>query len=105
MILNWRHFEHEAKLEKKWSFFFRTKIGTLDILFKRMCKESFEDLEFNSNWKFQTHAALSHKMAALKSYAKHKSSLLIASIVLRQFLAAESSCKIIKNTFYSTLIN
>ena len=45
------------------AFFFRSKIGIFDISYKRLCKENFEDLEFNSNWKFQTRAALSHKMA------------------------------------------
>ena len=67
------------------------------MFFKRLCQESFEDLEFNSDGKFQIRAALSHKMAALKIFAKlHKSPLSIASIVkgavsgLRQFLATES---------------
>ena len=30
-----------------------------------MCKESFEDLELSSNWKFQKHATMSHDIAAL----------------------------------------
>ena len=49
----------------------------------------------NKNWKFQTRATMSHKVAAL--FVKfHKSPLLIANIVknvvsgLRQFLATES---------------
>ena len=33
-------------------------------------QEIFEDLEFSSNWKFQTRAALSHKMAALKFFCE-----------------------------------
>ena len=34
---------------KKQPLFFRSKIGIFDVFFKRLCKESFEDLEFNSN--------------------------------------------------------
>ena len=93
---------------KNWPLFFRSKIGIFEIFFKRLCKESFEDLEFNSNWKFQTRAAL----WPLKFFANlHKSPLLIASIVkgavsgLRQFLATESPWKIMKNTFYFILTN
>ena len=55
---------------KSWPLFFRSKIGIFEIFFKRLCKESFEDLEFNSNWKFQTRAAFSKL---------HKSPLLIDS--------------------------
>ena len=36
-----------------------------DIFFKRLHEESFEDLQINSNWKFQTRTTISHKMAAL----------------------------------------
>ena len=93
---------------KNWPLFFRSKIGIFEIFFKRLCKESFEDLEFNSNWKFQTRAAL----WPLKFFANlHKSPLLIASIVkgavsgLRQFLATESPWKIMKNAFYFILTN
>ena len=91
------------------------------MFFKRLCRESFEDLEFNSNWKFQICAALPLKTAVrlkgqsstdLKFFAKlHESPLLIASIVkgavsgLRQFLATESPWKIMKNTFYFILTN
>ena len=87
------------------AYFFRSKIGIFDIFFKRLCKESFEDLEFNSNWKFQTRAAL-------KVFTKlHKNPLVIDNIVkgaasgLRQFLATESSWKIMKNAFYFILAN
>ena len=62
-----------------------------------MHREGFEDLQINSNWKFQTRATMSHKMAVLQVFAKlHKSLLLIANIVkdavsgLRKFLATES---------------
>ena len=106
VILKPRHSEHKTKFEKK--NFFRSEIGIFDIFFKRLCKESFEDLEFNSNWKFQTRAAL----WPLKFFANlHKSPLLIASIVkgavsgLRQFLATESPWKIMKNAFYFILTN
>ena len=59
-----------------------SKIGIFDMFFKRPCKESFEDLEFNSNWKFQTRATLSQKMAALKIFCEiTQSPFLIASIV------------------------
>ena len=68
MILKWRHFEHKAKFEKNGLFSLGTKKVFLTYFFKRLRKESFEDLEFNSNWKFQTRAALSHKMAALKNF-------------------------------------
>ena len=49
---------------KKWLLFFRSKIGIFDIFLKRLCKESSEDFEFNSNRKIQTRAALSHKMVS-----------------------------------------
>ena len=93
-------------------FFFRFKIGVFDILFKRLYKEIFEDLEFDSNWKFKTRAVLFHKTAALIFFEKlHKSPLLIASIVKiavsgqRQFLETESPWKIMKNAFYFILTN
>ena len=53
---------------KKWPLFFRSKIVIFDIFLKRLCKESFENLEFNSNWNCQTRAALFYKMAALKIF-------------------------------------
>ena len=53
---------------KKWPLFVRSKIVIFDIFLKRLCKESFENLEFNSNWNCQTHAALFYKMAALKIF-------------------------------------
>ena len=48
VMLTCRHFENKAKFEKKRPIFFRSKIGIFDMFFKRLCKESFEDLEFNS---------------------------------------------------------
>ena len=44
----------------------RSKKGIFDIFFKQLRKENFEDLEYKSNWKFQTSAISSPKMAALK---------------------------------------
>ena len=35
-----------------------------------MCKESFNDLEFNSNWKRQIRSTMSHEMATLKSFCE-----------------------------------
>ena len=95
VILNWRPFEYKAKFEKR-PLLFRSKIGIFGIFFKRVFK-SFEDLQVNSNWKFQTHATISHKVAGpFKLFVKlHKSPLLIANMVegavlgLRQFLATE----------------
>ena len=90
--------------------FLKTPIDVFDIFFKRLCKESFKDLEFNSNWKFQTRAILSNKI--LKVFAKlHKSPFLIANIVkdvvsgLRQFLSTERPWKIINDGFYFILTN
>ena len=70
MILKWRHFEDKAKIDKNGLFSFRSKIGTFDIFLKRLYKERFEDLEFNSNSKFRTRAALSHKMAAFNFFGE-----------------------------------
>ena len=44
----------------------RSKKGIFDIFFKQLCKGNFEDLEYNSNGKFQTSAISYPKMAALK---------------------------------------
>ena len=38
---------------KKMASFLWSKIVIFDMFFKRLCKESFEGLEFNNNWKFQ----------------------------------------------------
>ena len=89
--------------------FFRSKIGIFDTFFKRLCKESFEDLEFNSNWKCQTRAASPYKVAALKSFCKitKKSSFnsqLLAKL-LRKLLATENPLKIMENAFYFILTN
>ena len=43
---------------------FRSEIGIFDICFKRLQKDSFEDLQINSNLKFKTRATKSHKMTA-----------------------------------------
>ena len=49
VLLKWRHFKHKAKFEKNGLFSLGLKYVIFDIFFKRRCKESFEDLEFNSN--------------------------------------------------------
>ena len=41
------------------------EIGIFDIFFKRLYEEGFEDLQINSNWKFQTRFAMFQKMATL----------------------------------------
>ena len=40
------------------------------LSFKRLYKEKFDDLQLNSNWKFQTRATISHKMAALWNFSE-----------------------------------
>ena len=53
----------------KKALLFRSRVGIFDIFFKRLYEESFEDLQINSNYKFQTCATMSNKMAAgLKSF-------------------------------------
>ena len=69
VILKW-HLEHKPKFEKNGFFSLGPKLVFLTFVFKRLCKESFEDLEFKSNLKFQTRATTSHKMAALKSFCE-----------------------------------
>ena len=82
------------------------------MFLKRLCKDGFGDLQFNSNWKFQTRAALSHKMAALKIFCELTQKSFFSPVIvkgavsgLRQFLATESPWKIMKNTFYFILTN
>ena len=48
VILQWRPFKHKAKFENR-PLLFRSEIGIFDIFFKRLNKESFEDLQINSN--------------------------------------------------------
>ena len=48
VILKLGSFEHKAKFEKK-DLSFRSEIGISDIFFKRLYKESFEDLQINRN--------------------------------------------------------
>ena len=70
VILNWRFFD------------LRSEIGIFDIFFKRLHEEGFEDLQINSNWKFQTRNNISHKWQPFQVFAKlYKSLLLIATIV------------------------
>ena len=52
--------EYKAKFEKKASLF-RFEIGVLGIFLKRLRERSFEDLQINSNWKFQTHTTIKHQ--------------------------------------------
>ena len=64
VILKWRPFEYKSKFENR-PLLFRSEIDIFEIFLKRLYKESFEDLEINSNWKFQTRATMSNEMAAL----------------------------------------
>ena len=64
VILKWRSKEYNAKFEKR-SLLLRSEISTLDIFFERLQEEIFEDLQINSNGKFQTRATISHKMTDL----------------------------------------
>ena len=48
VTLNLRPFEYKAKFGKR-PILFRFKIGIFDIFFERLYKESFEDLQINSN--------------------------------------------------------
>ena len=48
VILKWRTFEYKVKFRKR-SLLFRSEIDIFDVFFKRMYKESFEDLQVNSN--------------------------------------------------------
>ena len=98
-------FEYKAKFEKK-AFLFRSEISIFDIFFKKFYEKSIEDLKINSNWKFQTRATMSYKMA-FKVFVKiQKSPPLIANIVkssvsgLTRFLATKSPWKVMKNAFY-----
>ena len=82
VILNWRPFEHKAKFEKKATFIY---VRNRYFFYE----ESFEDLQMNSDSKFQT--------GSFKAFVKlHRSPLLIANVVkgavsgLKQFLATES---------------
>ena len=62
--LKWRSFEYKSKIEKK-VYLFRSGIGIFEIFFKSLYEESFDDLQINSNWKFQTLATMSHKMVTV----------------------------------------
>ena len=62
VILKWKNIRENLK---KRPLLFRSEIGIFDIFFKRLHEVSFEDLQLNSNWKFQTRATMSHKMASL----------------------------------------
>ena len=64
VILKWRSKEYNAKFEKR-PLLLRSEISSLDIFFERLQEEIFEDLQINSNGKFQTRATISHKMADL----------------------------------------
>ena len=64
VILKLRPFKYKAKFEKS-PLLFRSEIGIFDIFFKKLYEESFEDLQINSNCKFQTCVTMCHKMAVL----------------------------------------
>ena len=89
---------------------FRSEIGIIDLIIKRLCKESFEDLVINSNWKIQTVPLFPMKCRPFKNFAKLREiTLLIGNTVqgavsgLRQFLATDSPWKMMKNVFYFIL--
>ena len=73
VILTWRHFEYKAKLKKRKNLktLFRSKIGIFYIFFKRLYKESFQDLKSNCNWKFQTRVTMPNKMTVLLKYLQN----------------------------------
>ena len=48
VIMKWRPFDYKAKFEKKRSLLFMSEIRICDIFFKRLYKESFENLQINS---------------------------------------------------------
>ena len=47
-ILKWWPFEYKTKFEKN-AFLFRSAIGSLEVFFKRLYEERFEDVQSNSN--------------------------------------------------------
>ena len=61
-ILKWKNIRQNLK---KGPLLFRSEIGIFDIFFKRLHEVNFEDLQLNSNWKFQTRATMFHNMAPL----------------------------------------
>ena len=63
VTLKWWHFEHKAKFEKEDLFYLVLK--KVFLTYFLLYEESFEDLQVNSNWKFQNCATMSHKMATL----------------------------------------
>ena len=48
-VLKWQPLEYKATYEKKKRPLFRLEIGIFDIFFRRLQKESFENLQINSN--------------------------------------------------------
>ena len=63
VIQKWQDFKYKAKFEKK---LFSSKVDIFNIFFKKkLCEERFEDLEFNSNWKFKIRGTMPHKITAL----------------------------------------
>ena len=77
------------------------------MVFKRLSKESFEDLEFNSYWKFQTRVTLSHKMAALSIFCEitQKSSFNSQYSSRRSLRSLKAFEESLKSAFYFILIN
>ena len=63
VILKWRPFEYKANL-KKMSLKVRSR-HFWHIFFKTLCEGSFEDVQINNNWKFQTRPTISHKLEDL----------------------------------------
>ena len=51
----------------KKGLLFRSEIGIFDMFFKRLYEESFEDLQINSNWKFQIRATIYNEMVTIQN--------------------------------------
>ena len=66
VILKWRPFEYKAEFSKNASFIW-VQNGYFWYIFKKTIRRKFWKftIVINSNWKFQTRATISHKMAAL----------------------------------------
>ena len=62
VILKWGFFKYKAE--------FKSEIGIFDIFFKRLYEKCFEDLQINSNSKFETRVTISHKKVGHQSFCK-----------------------------------
>ena len=74
VILN----DGSLKIRQNFNILFSSKIAIFDIFFTRLHEDCFEDLQVNSNWKFQTRATISHKRGPFNvfwNYTKAKRKL------------------------------